>query len=193
MITCPYCKKEYDDNLEYCPYCGGDNPDLDGFKKHEDEYVSSSEEKQPITISSNIAKRKVLFYNYRATIEYDLDDDYENEQYHMATKRTKILTIASCIYFAVAILLIVFFIKKDWWYVAPYVGVFTFPAWTAITYVVLFKGKKNDIIYIKHMVERRGGDVRCFDGDLGFIEYDLNGERHKLEIPRSRYHRPINY
>lgn len=33
MVKCPFCGKEYDDDMEYCPYCGADNLEIDGFKK----------------------------------------------------------------------------------------------------------------------------------------------------------------
>ena len=40
-ILCPFCKHTYDKTAEYCPFCGGDNLEVDGFNKHKAEQAPS--------------------------------------------------------------------------------------------------------------------------------------------------------
>ena len=39
MIRCKFCGQEYDENLDYCPNCGSDNLEVDGFNKKNKEEI----------------------------------------------------------------------------------------------------------------------------------------------------------
>ena len=89
-MRCPACHEEYDDNMEYCPHCGNDNPNVEqreireelekpkqtpSFSQVTPNYSTSSEESSGIvTMSFNTDDG-----NYQA--HFDLSDEKEKAAY----------------------------------------------------------------------------------------------------------------
>ena len=76
-MKCPACHEEYDDQMEYCPFCGNDNPKVD--PKGND--ISHEEQ----TIETNNAQ--IVELKIKPTegdirkLEFDLNNDYEKSIY----------------------------------------------------------------------------------------------------------------
>ena len=69
-MRCPYCNEEYDDNMEYCPNCGGDNPNVD-----QREIREAEQGKMQKTFATPIAPSfNVSYSSSENTIEFQNDD-----------------------------------------------------------------------------------------------------------------------
>ena len=195
MIKCPFCGKEYEDNMEYCPFCGSDNLELDGFKKHKEEHANTfSTYNSSATSSTNVVIRNVLFGYYKCPIEYDLDDPYERAQYKKAKNRTIIIICGMILGLLLQVsFLTLTFTLKHFYVGLLYSSVFVPFAVYCVFLLRIVSGKKKDIAYLKYKVEKLGGSVGNFEEDRGYLEYELYGAHHRIELPRYRGHRPINY
>ena len=111
MVKCPYCNQEYDDNMEYCPFCGGDNQQLDGFKKHG---ATQNNVAKPTYVqvghgSENIKIRTVTFTNMTIDLEYDLNDSFEKSEYEKVSDtetKSSSKKVAGIVLFAIFALMI---------------------------------------------------------------------------------------
>ncbi len=85
-MRCPYCNEEYDDNMEYCPNCGSDNPNVDQREIREEE--QAKEQKTFATpIAPNLSTSDpMLQWSDDYTMEFETDDGNYIAHFDMKNK-----------------------------------------------------------------------------------------------------------
>ena len=197
MVKCPYCNQEYDDNMEYCPFCGGDNLQLDGFKKHG---ATQSNVAKPVhvqvgPIPDNIKIRTVNFTNLTIDLEYDLNDPFEKSEYEkVSDTETKAGSkkVAGIVLFAIFALMITIGLTNKSLISLVYIALMLFIPGICIALIAVRTTQIDDLAYLRYLVEKRGGTVTTYE-EGSLLAYEINGQKHKIELRKGKYHYPNNY
>ena len=65
-MKCPACNNEYDDDFEYCPYCGADNLEVDRIRAEYDKQNEESVEEPIIGPNTKTIQYRMRYGHYTA-------------------------------------------------------------------------------------------------------------------------------
>ena len=83
-ISCPKCRRSYDNKIEYCPYCGTVNPLMDEDAKAEIEQEEALSEQKPQvkkSIPIKPVQKKAPTPPPKPEPEPEVDDEYDDSEY----------------------------------------------------------------------------------------------------------------
>ncbi len=83
-MKCPACNKEYDDDFEYCPYCGADNLEVDRIRAEYDKQNEESVEEPIIGPNTKSIPYRMRYGHYTAL--FNMDDEEEAAYYNEITR-----------------------------------------------------------------------------------------------------------
>lgn len=214
-MRCPYCNEEYDDNMEYCPNCGSDNPNVDQREIREEE--QAKEQKTFATpIAPNLSTSDpMLQWSDDYTMEFETDDGnytahfdmknkFESDAYHelqdIDGKKTGNGVIAFLFGAVAAIVIALMRFSRINTVFGIVLCVVAVIAMLAIGIKTSMKHQDYQILncqkqmeYFMYKIQQQGGEILTSDKEKRTVCYKLNGvvknvKFHYYEMG-SRHHR----
>ncbi|MCR4874500.1 MAG: zinc ribbon domain-containing protein [Clostridia bacterium] len=215
-MRCPYCNEEYDDNMEYCPNCGSDNPNVDQREIREEE--QAKEQKTFATpIAPNLSTSDpMLQWSDDYTMEFETDDGnytahfdmknkFEADAYHELQDIDGKKSGNGIIYISFAVIagLILFFILRIR-VISSVVGLVVGIVAVIVIFAIAVKASmkhqdyqilncQKQMDYFMYKIQQQGGEILTSDKEKRTVCYKLNGvvknvKFHYYEMG-SRHHR----
>ncbi len=188
-MKCPACHEEYDDQMEYCPFCGNDNPKVDpkGIDISQPQKTNESTNGQVVDMPITAKDGK----DYK--LKFDLNDELEKSAYNDINN----LINSKDGYFAgyiLAILLVaigafMIALRSISSAFAVVITVLCFIIGSVIAIVCTSKLNKlskeiaeKQFDYLKYYLEKKGANIKQFDKNNLDIVYELKGNTFYLGI-----------
>ncbi|MCR4874501.1 MAG: zinc ribbon domain-containing protein [Clostridia bacterium] len=196
-MKCPACHEEYDDNMEYCPFCGNDNPAIDEegngkFAKVEKEFAN------PFSEPTKQANEKTLIFendggNY--TAHFDMDNQREAKAYkelsELDSKKSELGTLSFILGVIGAIIVGISVGTRSLsggTFVAIAFGILFFFGFL-ITYYkyesCALKRSQRQMDYFKYKIKQEGGEIVSYQINTRTLTYKQNGQ---VKTVKFHYH-----
>ena len=182
-MKCPACHEEYDDQMEYCPFCGNDNPKVDPVGDD----ISHEEQ----TIETNNAQ--IVELKIKPTegdirkLEFDLNNDYEKRIYFglkelASSKKSYFWGIYACV-----VLMTILAVAAGFWNLVACIVIFIVEFVTVVVLVRKYNEASRNIAetqlgYARYSIEKKGGTIKSFDRYSLTMVYELNNIESRMSI-----------
>lgn len=190
-MKCPACHEEYDDKMEYCPFCGNDNPKVDPVGNDISHILTTSKVNNAQLETIKIKTKDEKTYN----LEFDLNDEYEQSAYEELSKlKTKmvfrIIVWSSCILFWVLAAVCFSIIRFQEYNRTLHILIYVFIA-TSLFIAIGTNGKANKaaslylekkLEYAEYTLRKVGCIIKSVDKEKSTIIYEINNKTHRLSI-----------
>ena len=202
-MRCPACHKEYDDDMEYCPFCGNDNPNVDQREIREAQQEEREEKNEnsyqslisPIQVDDNHKTMVFQTDDGNYTAHFDMTDQKEASSYeelqHLESGKSITGFISFFLCFFSAITLVIALRRNT---SAENITI-------SIVFAVLFfigffvayskygkyavKSSQRQMDYFRYKIVKDGGEILANHHDTRVITYKLNGQTKSVKF---RYH-----
>ena len=199
-MKCPFCHEEYDDDMEYCPHCGSDNPNVDQREIREEKAKINSAPSFSTPIALNNSEEdENLKWSDDATMEFDTDDGIYTVCFDLSDEKEKaaydelqklqdtklgngILSFLFTMLVAVIVFAVVY-MKAATSVIGLVVTILIGLALFAVGVAILSKRDDSAKIisekqceYFKYKIEKDGAEILKYDGEKRNVVYKLNGE-----------------
>ena len=208
-MRCPACHAEYDDDMEYCPFCGNDNPNVDQREIREEQ--EKVEEKTIYNYAPtnnysnyspsntfNVEDEKLMGFqtdNGVYTAHFDMKDEKERSAYEelidIQGKKATFAFLSIALSVIGGVLLAVL-LSRGWGRYDGYTAVLFifFIVASLIGAIVLnskyekmaLKNTQRQVDYCRYKVVKDGGEVLSYDGVNRTITYKLHGQVRSLRF-----------
>lgn len=199
-MKCPACHEEYDDQMEYCPFCGNDNPKVDPKGKdisqvaetNETNYTQNNSQKETMEIYARNGK----MYN----LEFDLNDEFEKKSYEelkqIDNKKTSSYAgfIITVLLFLVSIILLG--VNKN---LGSIVAIFAVVAGLPLSFGSVFRYNElarelseKQLNYAQYTLKKTGCNIKSIDIETLTIVYEKNNKTYCLALKYRKAGRRFN-
>ena len=200
-MKCPACHEEYDDQMEYCPFCGNDNPKVDPKGKdisqvaetNETNYSQNNSQKETMEIYSRNGKT----YN----LEFDLNDEYEKSAYEELKQIDNKKTSS---YFGVVVAILLIFVPIVLLRVNQNFGlivwIFAIIAGIPLSFGSVFRYNElarelaeKQLNYAQYTLKKTGCNIKSVDKETLTIVYEKNNKTYCLALKYRKAGRRYNH
>ncbi len=190
-MKCPACHEEYDDQMEYCPFCGNDNPKVDPVGDDISHILTTSKANNAQLEIIKIKTKDEKTYN----LEFDLNDEYEQSAYEELSKlNTKmvfriIVWLSFALFLFLSVICFLLIRHLDYNKILHILGY----VFAAIAFFVaigtvgkvdkaasLYLEKKLE--YAEYTLRKVGCIIKSVDKEKSTIIYEINNKTHRLSI-----------
>ena len=189
-MKCPACHEEYDNEMEYCPFCGNDNPKVDPVGDD----ISHEEQ----TIETNNAR--IVELKIKPTegdirkLEFDLNNDYEKSIYFGLKQLAALKKSYFWGIYAAAMLMVIVCVVAG---LRDLIELVIIAVLIGTVSDVLLIRKYNDasrniaetkLGYARYSIEKKGGTIKSFDRYSLTMVYELNNQTKRMAIRYGAMH-----
>ena len=200
-MICPACKQEYDDDYEYCPFCGADNLSVDRIKDEYEKSNNGQSLEEPV-VGPNT---RVIHYKMRRgeyTAYFDMDDEEEANYYEEIIKEQKALSGGVLEGVLLFVGLYLSFFLMIMYHNNPLLLVLgIIILLSAIVGMILigkFGGSEKKVAhkeaeYLMYKVKKEGGRIIDYNEQDESIVYGLHGKKYSVTIFMRRNRHDYDY
>lgn len=200
-MKCPACHEEYDDQMEYCPFCGNDNPKVDPKGKdisqvaetNETNYSQNNSQKETMEIYSRNGK----MYN----LEFDLNDEYEKSAYE---ELKQIENKKTSSYFGIVVAILLIFVPIVLLRVNQNLGlivwIFAIIAGIPLSFGSVFRYNElarelaeKQLNYAQYTLKKTGCNIKSIDKETLTIVFEKNNKTYCLALKYRKAGRRYNH
>ena len=201
-MKCPACSKEYDDDFEYCPYCGADNLEVDRIRAEYDKQNEESVEEPIIGPNTKSIPYRMRYGHYTAL--FNMDDEEEAAYYNEITRLQNSNSIFTFWSFLLAVglfasIFVVSMFHDNILYLTLGL-IFLFGDIAGFLVVIKYGTSDREVArkqaeYLMYKVKKEGGSIIDYNEQDLSIVYGLHGKKYSVTIfiRRSRYDYNYHY